>query len=276
MDKGELLSKISELGISSKEAAILVSLLTLGPMKIADLSKRTAIPRSSIYRYVTPLEQKGLVSWVMGFRSNLLAIGNLSILSDDLERQRSRIKAKEDALKELVDFAGNQSKKSFNKTTINYYEGVNGIRQLIWNSLNTKGILKAYTNATRRDIVGKTWLDRYCLEFLHRGLEDRVLCDLNYAKSAYTRFGGRSNYFSPVSKYNEVSEERVFRSPLIKITGEIYIYDDVVATYSWEKGYLVGTEIVSRYIASTQHSIFDLLWDMTQPIDNIKNYPGQG
>jgi hypothetical protein len=124
----------------------------------------------------------------------------------------------------------------------------------------------------RKEIVGDKWLTNYCLEFVKRGIRDKVLCDEKHASNSYQKYGGRLKYFSPITKFYEISDERVIKLEMINIHGETYIYNNTFACYTWEDDLLVGFEITSKYIASTQRSIFDFLWSQTTKQDSIDNF----
>ena len=98
----------------------------------------------------------------------------------------------------------------------------------------------------RKEIVGNKWLERYIERFVEMGLSDHVLGDANYANNSYQKYGGRSSYFFHNKDFLKTSQERVVDSPVININGETYIYNNIVAYYTWEANKLFGVEINSK------------------------------
>jgi sugar-specific transcriptional regulator TrmB len=272
MNTQELATKFEALGLNQNEALILSHLAELPEVNVTDLGKRTNIPRGSIYRHLFELEQKGFIEWILDTKGKKVSLANLSALKHIIEESRKELDQKEDIFEQITQDVGTKRELSVEKPIIRHFEGKEGVKQLIWNTLDAKTEIKVYTNAFRKELFGQMWLVDYTLEFVKRNLKDKVLGDENYAKEFHQKYGSRNTYFSPVKQFAEISKERIIKSPLLKIQGEIYIYNDVVASYTWEDNTLIGNEIKSKYFSTTQSTIFDLLWSQTTEDDSLDKY----
>lgn len=263
---------LDKLGLEKNETAILRVLLEKPEdITLAELSRRTSLPQTTVHRTIDMLVSKGLLVWSLDNQGKKVELGNLAAYAQTLEQEQSKIQASIDALSQL----GNMIESSVGATArpqVRYYEKEHGIKQLIWNTLKAKDTLYVYTNAMRREITGSRWLTNYCSEFVERGIRDQVLCDATYAAQSYQKYGGREKYFATADDFAAISDERVFKSSLMRIRGETYIYNDILAMYTWEAGNLVGCEVQSKFIADTQRSIFETLWQQTSPEDKIDNF----
>lgn len=272
MNTLELATKFEKLGLSQSEALILSHLAELPEVNVTNLSKRTSIPRGSIYRYLFELEQKGFIEWIFDTKGKKVSIANLSALRHLIEESRKELDQKEDLLKQITQEVALKRELSTYTPVIRHFEGKEGVKQLIWNTLEAETTVKVYTNAFRKELFGQAWLVDYTLEFVKKNLRDQVLGDVNYAEEFHQKYGSRFEYFNPVQKFAEISQERILKSPFLKIQGEVYIYNDVVASYTWEDTTLIGNEIRSKYFSTTQSTIFDLLWSQTTENDLLDRY----
>jgi sugar-specific transcriptional regulator TrmB len=269
----DLSQKLENLGLDRKESIVLSYLLSSKrELSLSDIEKLTHLPKTTVHRIISSLVKKGIASWKLGTQGKIVGIDNPTFFLDSLRSKQDEF---DSSISFLEDFLQQKENIKNLKPVVRYYEGVEGIKQLIWNTLSSETELLVYTNVMRKDVVGDKWLVKYCMEFMDRDLRDRVLCDINYANNSYQRFGGREKYFLPVQKFYENSKERVFKSPIMLIKGETYIYNNTFATYTLEGDNLIGCEIESKDIADTQKSIFDNLWSQTTGNDSIDSLIGE-
>jgi len=269
MDTLELSKKLINLGLSREEIDVMLFIAQNGDSKIADICSQIKIPRSSIYRLIDKLEQKGLIKKVLTTQGSNIALSNLENLKNQISDKQEELKNQLNEFDQLTNSI--LSLKNLNKPSpeVRYFEGKEGIRQIIWDSLKASNTIRCYTNAIRKDIVGAKWLTDYCIKFVNSNLNEKVLGDTIYSKESYQKYGGREKYYSPVKEYFKKSDERVLDIPFLKIKGEIYIYNNIFAFYTWESNKLVGAEIQSESISITQSSIFDVLWNLTTEENSI-------
>lgn len=273
MDKPDTIKILLNMGLNTEESELIFVLLANKECSITKLEHLTTIPRSSIYRYLNSLKEKNLILENLTSNGSLYSISDLSILNSRFNEEEEVLKSKRSQFDGLLKQLNQNKPSSIVKTTepkVLYYEGKQGIRQLMWNTLKTKTFLRVYTNARRKDFVGEKWLKDYCLEFCKNDLHEKVLVAEEYSKSAYNKDGSKAAYFSPVLEYIQRSDERTLKNSDFKIQGEAYIYNNVFAFYTWESDIHVGCEIISDYLAISQSSIFDCLWEETNPKDAIK------
>jgi len=266
------IQRLQSFGLNNREADITAELIGAESVSVSDLSRFTRIPRSSIYRYLDELEEKGVIEWVLSPQGRRVKLASLEFFRSQIKDDIKKVKAREKELTNFIQRIEQPEERGRIQPVVRYYEGKSGIRQLIWNTLSAKGPTRVYTNAVRREIVGRKWFVNYLLEFVNRNHSAKVLGDYDYARNSYQKYGSRNKYFAPVRSFVETTQERIIPSKLLEIKGETYIYNNIVASYSWEGKKLVGSEIESEYIFRTQKSIFDFLWSTTTEKDSIEKY----
>jgi sugar-specific transcriptional regulator TrmB len=269
MDTIEIKKSLIKIGLNNEEIEVILFIAENENAKMSDISDATKIARSTLYRLIDNLEGKGLIKKKLTTQGNKLSIASLENLRNQLTEKQVELNNQITQFDSLTDSILSLNKLDKVSPEVRYFEGKEGVRQLIWNSLKADKEIKCYTNAIRKEIVGEKWLTDYCMQFVKNSLSEKVLGDTLYSKDSYQKFGGREKYYLPFKEYFEKSDERVLDIPFLKIKGEIYLYNNVFAFYTWESEKLIGCEIQSEFIFQTQSSIFDVLWNLTSKKSSI-------
>jgi len=269
MNTMELKNKLIRIGLTREEIAVILYVAENNETKVASISNKLKISRSSLYRLIDSLEQKGLIKKVLTTQGNNITLSNLENLKNQIEERKQEIEQQLNGFEELTNSILALKKLNKPSPEVRYFEGKEGIRQIIWDTLKSKNTIRCYTNAIRKEIVGAKWLTDYCLRFVNNNLDEKVLGDQIYAENSYQPYGGRQKYYLPVIEYFRRSDERILNIPFLKIKGEIYIYNNIFSFYTWEGEKLIGAEIQSEFISLTQSSIFDVIWNMTKEDNSI-------
>lgn len=154
----------------------------------------------------------------------------------------------------------NQTKSDY-KTKV--YNGLDGIKQLLWNVLTSQTEILYYTGANRKRIFGEKWFYQYRTEFVKRGLHERGFeSDRNSAINLPA-------YFSDTPGYLERCKYLILEN--MNLDGEIYVYNDVYAYYNWNNNVYYGVEIYDKSIVTTQRVIFEQFWSLASKADTLKS-----
>jgi len=105
------------------------------------LSRRLGLARTRVYRILDKLEKMGLVTVRLNERGQRYEAANpkqLAVITGDRELEVKKLKTNlpilEEQLGKLIGCGGGKSK-------VLYYEGLEGFKQVTWNSLKAKGEL---------------------------------------------------------------------------------------------------------------------------------------
>ena len=251
----KLKSHLKRFNLDDTEIEIYLTLVRCGKLSALEASRKIKIPKSTIYRYLDSLIKKGFVVITQSTRGKKFqALTN--IFETKIEEQGRYIKN----LKNSARFLGKNlltlPPKTEKSSSVRVYEGLDKIKQLVWNILDAKNKVYYYTNADRRKLFGDFWMSRYLNEFVRRDLTERGF------ESYSARNYNRKEYFSIAPGYVERSENKVVKR--LELKGEIYIYNDIYAFYTWEGKELIGIEIKNKYLVQSQRAIFEKLWEITK------------
>lgn len=265
MDQLTLLrSYFVKLGMPVAVADIYVALHTYGPQTISDLARNSGMQRITIYRLLDELKASGLVEIEPQYKRNLIRaapITNLQLL----------ITQKEQELRELQNSYPAVSKAFLHQATtaastrVHFYEGVEGLRQMVWNQTKAKGenlaILYDTIQYPRRDNF--TFFERWVTECNRKNVNFRGIVGSHFIGSQQRWYQNHTN--ERLKNWNpRYIDEKIF-----PIAYSMVIYNDVVLYYDWGEEKILGIEIYNKKIANMQRQLFEMLWQQAVPVDDL-------
>ncbi len=258
MNNNETIEKLVKLGLNLKEATVYYTLINKQSLTLLEISRLSSINRTTAYRIVDKLERKGLViqemdQYKMKFRTT--SPDNLKRLL--LEKEEKLNQQKHTASLLIKDLKKAQTQRSSN-TQVLYYKGIEGSRQLLWNTLRAKDGIFGYGYLTLNKSVGAKFAEKFRQEVVKRKILSQEIQnrpkDIQNMDFNYTQ----------VKDYRLFFERRFIPKSLVEIHHDTYIYNDIFAFHYFYKGELFGIEIKNSEIAKTQKQIFKVLWNMAK------------
>ncbi|MBU0975574.1 MAG: helix-turn-helix domain-containing protein [Patescibacteria group bacterium] len=242
---------LKDLGLDQAEASVYKELVAKDDLNFTELSKQTGIPRSTVYRICERLIDKKLIEMVIDHRGKKVRSvdhGTLDYLIQDKEKEFITNKEALESLKVFLK----STVRNLPITQLRYYKGLDGMKQLIWNTLRAEKGIVGYSVYGRREVVGQGFIEKYVLEFKRRNLVDKVLINqkiLPTAKKALREVHQQST-----------DHIRIVPDPKFYISGDTYIYNNIYAVNFWDENEIIGVEIENPEIVKVQKSIFENLW----------------
>lgn len=244
---------IKQIGMSSKHALVYETLLSKPGTTPLVLARETKLNRSSLYRYLEELREKGLVELVLGDRSTKY-VANPAGLEQYLVGEEARVEKLRTIIPPLVnELVAKDTTMPGNE--VKYYQGVEGLRQMLWNVVQAKGEFLGLGYEDWNTSVGKTYADKLRRKMLEDGVLSREILNKPDDSFSYTALG---------KTYTQVYEHRTIDPKILEIRHDTYIYGDVFAYYYHSQGELFGVEIHNAEIAKTEKQMFEILWKIAK------------
>jgi sugar-specific transcriptional regulator TrmB len=256
----EIIKLLTKFGISELEAIIYIGLLKIGPCSPLELSKHLKRARTSVYDNLDKLLEAGLVEKIILENTQNFKAHSLESLQTIIDNQKSKISEMDIALSKLSKL-DTLTKKPSQNVEVKYYEGLEGMRQMIWNTLSAEKFVTGYSILGRNEIVGKKFINRYLKEFKNRGIIDKVI--INPKKHSYDAINRKIKIQK--DDFKIINDVRVIPTSIINIKGDISIYNDIYALQYWDSQKIYGVEIQSKELVYTQKTIFETFWKMAEP-----------
>ena len=249
----------SKLGLETEIADIYLALHTHGPQSISELSRNSKVERTRIYRLVDKLLESNLIEVESRYKRGILKAAPISNLHILINQREQELKNLQDEL-ELIQQVLAKNSLSNPSTRVQFYQGPEGIRQMLWNELNAKSEVLGYSNRILEEATGKKFMERWTSEFEDRKLACRLLVNDDFFKSweAGRQYVGTGRKIRGM-RYNHLPAD------VFTMTHLCDMYDDVVGYYHWKDGDVFGIEIYNQDIAKAQRQFFEMLWPKSTP-----------
>lgn len=251
---------LKNLNLDEKESLIYKALLYEDSLTVLDLSRKVSLPRSTVYRICTILVGRNFLKWVIEHQGKkvraILPHGLISIV----EQKESEIQKAKDAIERLTALERIIPKK-IAPTEVRYYYGLDGMKQLVWNTLDAKKETFGYSMWGRTKIIGLKFERKYTAERLRRAILDKVIINQKGLELLTKEMS--------VKDVGVGQKIRVIGDKGFEIIGDIYIYNDIYAVNIWSKNEIIGVEIENPDIVKVQKSIFMKLWKEAEPLEKF-------
>lgn len=257
---------LAELGLSEKQAEVYLLLVSRQELRIQEIAELSHLPRSSVYETVRHLQELGLVEEVVDENFKRLVAHPPSILRHVLDEQMGDLQRQLDSLDELEHLVSVTAGSGTNPTTVRYYKGRTGARQVYWNSLKATNTVYVYSEWGRQQSVGLQYYAKFVAETHRRGIKEKVLINLTpqilETIRAYTIPG------SPLYR-TKLADIRVAPVGDIHIQGDTLLYNDIYAQVYLKNVGIHGFEIQGQSFTQTQRSIFETFWRSAKPVAEL-------
>ncbi len=256
-----LINNLKVFGLSTEEAELYILLIKKGALTALNISRDLKIARTKVYRLLEKLKEKGfVVEEIQSYGSKFKA--------ESYERFNAIIKDKEEELKHIK----NHSAELFNtlaslqsvdnqNSKILYYKGVEGLKQVTWNSLKAKNILRIFEIKDMSGFLSFDFAEKVRQELVERKIMTHQLTNL-------PKIEGYSENTTHVTKF---WTPRYINPEFLNIDFEILIYNDVYCMYNYKDDDIFIVEIYNEKLARMQKKIFDFVWSQSLPMQILNN-----
>lgn len=241
-------SDLEVIGLPRDQAKVYLALLELGGSYVSLIAKKAKVHRVNCYKILDQLVQKGLVSTFSRNNVKCFAVESPEIL---VKKQKEKLEWAQYLLPQLLSVTNSLAYKP----KIQYYEGLEGIKNITNDTLSANGEMVGYSNLSDLpSVLTPQYLKDYAAKKIARGIKTRMLSPhsekgLKYLETYYPK------------GYNPNLVELLFVNPKqFHFEYEIMIYGSKVAILSLNPAELIGLIIESPIYADTQRAIFQLAW----------------
>lgn len=246
-----------QVGLNENESTVYLELLKLGSQAVSTIAKKVELNRTTTYSILKSLECKGLVSSYMNGNVKFFSANDPNALVGYVDRKcRMYDYFRTQMLSMIPEFRGLVDMYDFKKPVVRYYDGVEGVKQVMFDTLRAKGVFRAYLALNR-------WFDSemkdFLIEYRHFRIKDRkvplkaIVPDTKEVRAFFQKNNGEKDKMSEYLFVNGKKSESLFQN-------EMNIYNDKVAIIHLDKGAEFAVVIESEQIAEMHKTIFDMAW----------------
>lgn len=243
-----MLEELKNIGLSEDEAAVYAAGLELGPATVLEIARKTGLNRTTLYGVTDRLMEKRLLTKSVAGKRTLYVAEPPEKLTLMLKDRLAKL---DDLLPELLSLG----RKGVYKPKIKYYEGLDGIKSVYRDSLQSKErSLYAFVGVerlnVRSNVLTKFWEGEYRIGRQKNGVVGKVVVPDNaegMAFKAKDATSNRSTKLVPASTYN--------------FEGEVLMFDDVVCFISYTEDEEFALSLESKAIAKTLRMVWQVVWN---------------
>jgi len=238
---------LKQLNFSNKETDVYLAALKLGEGSITKLAKKANIKRPTAYVVLERLKEIGLISLSKKKGKQIFITENPEKLLKAVEEEKEKIIEKEEKIKEALPKFKALRKKDTTVPLIKYYEGKEGVWNIIEDLVESKEENWIIATGKIYDVLGlKQFLKRITQRRRQSGVKLNIIADQHSENiKAY--------------KANEYFREYHFLPETINLNSAVYIYDNKVALIFF-KDPLSGIIIENKELFLVFKFMFDSLW----------------
>lgn len=243
-----LISDLEELGLSEEEAKVYLAVLELGGSYVSTIANKAKVHRVSCYHTLDNLVRKGIVNTFTKNKIKYFTVDSPRILVNQTEE---RFQKAQKLLPELLSITNSLAYKP----KIQYYEGLQGIKNVFDDTLKSNDEILGYTNLAKLpNVISEDYLREYAEQKMAKKLKTRMLSPISKEALSYTK-----RYYPKNFDRNLI--EIFFVNPKeFMFEYETNIYGDRVSIISLNPDEPIGMIIESPVYAKTQRSVFNLAW----------------
>ncbi|MCX6807240.1 MAG: hypothetical protein NTZ80_00300 [Patescibacteria group bacterium] len=235
------------LGLTEAEGKVYITLLELGGGYVSTIARKAKLPRVNCYYTIEKLIKKGLVAGIKKESAYYYMPEPPQKLVNSLE---DRFEYGRKILPELLSIANT----STFKPKIRYFEGLEGLKSILDDTLTAKTELLGYSNLKAASDIFKDYLNQYAYKKRERRLKTRIICPSSPEAFKYPKKYYPKDFPADLLEILFVNPKEFW------FEHEITIYDDKVAVISLDREELIGMIFESPVYARSQKAIFNLAW----------------
>jgi predicted transcriptional regulator len=245
------ISLLTQFGVSELESKIYLEILSGKGDTALVLSRNLHLSRTKVYRLLDNLIARGLVITRLGERGakyKAITPDQLDLLLSDATHKLDKLKTTLSSLKsQLTELSLSSSTP---KSQVLYYHGLEGLKQVTYNSLKAKGELLTYELSTMNAFLTKKEAEEFRAKFVVNKIFTRTLTNA-------THLDAWTDVTDMVKNYWEIRQLDPHGNPF---QFEILIYNNVYCMYRYTGDEIFCIEIYSQELADMQRQLFEYLW----------------
>ncbi len=239
---------LKQLNFSDKEIDVYLAALKLGKGSISELAKKAGIKRPTTYVILEKLKELGLVSFSVQKKKKVFLVEKPEKLLKLIELEKEKTEEKEKELKKNLPKLKSLIKKETLIPIIRYYEGKEGIWNILDDLIESKKDSWIIAPGKIYDILG-----------LKRFIKNVVQKRRPYGTKAYIISDHHPEIIKAWQEKDILFREYRFMPKAIELDTIIYIYADKIALI-FLKEPLSGIIIENKKLFQVFKFMFDSLW----------------
>lgn len=254
----QLTDFLIQFGLEKDAAIIYLSVLRNGLSTTLEIARSTNLKRTNVYRICDQLEKQGYLARNSQWRTTKYEAVSLNNLQTKIKSKEDELDSIKNKYLRLLPTFKNLEKVKAPQIKVIHYSGKEEVKQLVWNSLNAKTVVKSFGYKTLSEPLGKLFVIRWWNQYVSKNIKTQLIANPGTfeIKDRVDQFTKEKYLKEPAKTF----QAKIIDPKILKITQETFIYNDVFAIVQWDSEKVFGVEIYNQSIADQERAVFNVLW----------------
>jgi sugar-specific transcriptional regulator TrmB len=230
-------------------------MLNSGALPAREIVKKTALKRATVYHILDLLVARGLIAKNESGPKTVffpLSPGNLE---EVVAAKEAEVRRGKQGLTDLNDRLRSLYNLIQDKPTVRFYEGPEGIKKVLEDSLSAKGTIYTYADTEAVEQNVKDINDQYVKRRIEKMIPKKIISlDSPFAHEDYSKNSG------------PYTEARLIPGPANPFRTGMQIYNNTISYQTLDSKKMIGVIIEDERIARLHKTIFEFIWNSLKPL----------
>ena len=249
---------LKKLDLDDREISLYLYCLKNGPQLVSRLAQIIGTTRTGAYDTVSKLQAKGLCYTTGSHYGRKIASSNPKDIERLLQLKSREIDTLSKDLQVIIPmFENNQNNYGPKNIQTSYFEGVQGLQKLIWQSLQNNNDNNIFHTGSEIDLI-ETLGEQFMIDYHTSRVHKKIF--LQSIRPGDKR--GQDDIFHQDKKqYREI---RVRPEGKLKLKSNMIIWDNYVAVYFLTNNNISGTLFWNHDFSVMMKSWFGVVWNISK------------
>lgn len=250
---------IKQAGLTQVQAEIYALLLEKGEVKASEIAKNTKRPRGVVYKGLDELIDLGLAERLEKEKITKFRAEHPSKLEKLIENRENELKKEKQSFANGLPDLISVYNLAHNKPGVRFFEGIEGVKKVIFDTLASKDIIYTYADVESVDKYIKKINAEYAKERDKLSLNKRLLVvDTPFAR----------NY---LKDYHPETTNLKFISGIEHFGSVMQIYDNKISYITLSETSMIGVIIEDKNIYEMHKTLFEFIWNNVDKNQSLSN-----
>ncbi len=248
-------------GFEPSVAEIYTILVESGELSVGHIVEKSKLSRAGAYDALNLLLAQGYLEYRKEGRNAFYKAVHPDKLFGLIEERKRESALLEDEMKNAIKSLTGAYNLSQNKPGVRFFEGIEGVREVIFDSLQAEGEILTFLD------VGAT--QKYIEDINRDYVKERVRLGIRKRQIAPDTSETRARY----QKYSPLLEVKLIPPDIQPFQTSIQIYNDTISFSTLNDKKMIGVIIEDKQIVLAHRSLFEYIWKTLPSFSNPKPMP---
>ncbi len=257
---------LPSLGLDKNEQLVYEALVAHPWLTALGLSRVVPVKRSTLYRMLENLKEKGLIVDEVGDNTTYYAVSGPEELSNLVHEQEIKLTSVREAIEGLTGDLRIAGASLKHQTSLRFYRGQTGLRQMDWRMTQTrKATVYIFDSGQWSETLGLSFAEKIREEIVRQDI--RVLELSNKPKKIDK--DGKAIWTENSRYLTRHYSRRKIDKKILPIDEDVYVFGDTIQFHGYKQHDCMGIEMIKNDFATTLVRLFMLAWQRAKQVDRF-------